>query len=221
MTVAALDRALAALDLPTGLGWAVSGPVDDLGTLFPEERAAVARAIPSRRAEFAGGRLAARGAMAALGLPPCAVPAGPDRAPRWPEGVVGSITHDGGLCLAIVGRSDAWQAIGIDLERDADLPPEITAQIATEAELSGLAPLSRGRAAARLFSAKEAAYKAQYPLTRCLFGFDAMTAHLPDGGMRMCADTGLGRGAALPMQQHLVAGRVLSLCLMPRPGVHG
>jgi 4'-phosphopantetheinyl transferase EntD len=148
------------------------------------------------------------------------VPAGADRAPRWPEGVVGSITHDGGLCLAIVGRSNAWQAIGIDLERDADLPPEITAQIATEAELSALAPLPRGRAAARVFSAKEAAYKAQYPLTRCLFGFDAMTAHLPDGGMRMCADTGLGRGAALPMQQHLVAGRVLSLCLMPRPGVH-
>ena len=107
------------------------------------------------------------------------------------------------------------------LERDADLPPEITAEIATEAELSALAPLSRGRAAARVFSAKEAAYKAQYPLTRCLFGFDAMTAHLPDGGMRMCADTGLGRGAALPMQQHLVAGRVLSLCLMPRPAVHG
>lgn len=221
MTVAALDRALSALDLPAGLGWAASGPVDDLGALYPEERAAVARAIPSRQAEFTGGRLAARRAMAALGLPPCAVPAGPDRAPRWPEGVVGSITHDGGLCLAIVGRSEAWRAIGIDLERDAELSPEITAQIATEAELSALAPLPRGRAAARVFSAKEAAYKAQYPLTGCLFGFDAMTAHLPDGGMRMCADTGLGRGAALPMQQHLVAGRVLSRCLMPRPGVHG
>lgn len=221
MTVAALDRALAALDLPDGLGWAVSGPVDDLWTLFPEERAAVARAMPSRRAEFAGGRLVARRAMAALGLPPRAVPAGADRAPRWPEGVVGSITHHGGLCLAIVGRSEAWRAIGIDLERDAELSPEITAQVATEAELSALAPLPRGRAAARVFSAKEAAYKAQYPLTRCLIGFDAMTAHLPDGGMRMCADTGLGRGAALPMQQHLVAGRVLSLCLMPRPGGHG
>lgn len=221
MTVAALDRALAALDLPAGLGRAVSGPVYDLGALFPEERAAVARAVPSRQAEFAGGRQAARHAMAALGLPPCAVPIGADRAPRWPEGVVGSITHDGGLCLAIVGRSEAWQAIGIDLERDAELSPEIAAEIATETELSALAPLSRGRAAARVFSAKEAAYKAQYPLTGCLFGFDAMAAHLPDGGMRMCADTGLGRGAALPMQQHLFAGRVLSLCLMPRPAVHG
>ena len=107
------------------------------------------------------------------------------------------------------------------MERALPLDPGLVPTIASPAELDRLAPLEPGLAALHVFGAKEAAYKAQYPLTGCLFGFDAMAAHLPDGGMRMCADTGLGRGAALPMQQHLVAGRVLSLCLMPRPAVLG
>ncbi|MBN9886025.1 4'-phosphopantetheinyl transferase family protein [Salipiger abyssi] len=215
MTPDALAAEISQLGLPEGLGWAVTTPQTDPGALFPEERAAMQKAVPARLAEFTGGRVAARRAMAQLGLTPGPVAMDPDRAPRWPEGLVGSITHAAGFCFALVSHISDWRAIGADLERDAALPDEIVAEVATPQELASLAPLPARKAAARIFSAKEAAYKAQYPLTRCLFGFDAMQADLPAGEMRMIRDTGPGMGAALPMRQHLLPGLILSLCLMP------
>ncbi|MGR3377595.1 4'-phosphopantetheinyl transferase family protein [Salipiger abyssi] len=211
----ALSAALSRSGLPDTLGWAVTLPQTDPGALFPEERAVMQKAVPARLAEFTGGRVAARRAMAQLGLAPAPVAMDPDRAPRWPDGVVGSITHAAGLCFAVVGHSSDWSALGADLERDAALPAEIVAEVATPQELAGLAPLPAREAAARIFSAKEAAYKAQYPQTRSLFGFDAMQANLPAGEMRMVRDTGPGLGAVLPMRQHLLNGLILSLCLMP------
>ncbi|WP_417720653.1 4'-phosphopantetheinyl transferase family protein [Salipiger sp.] len=213
MTPAQL-QALLPQDLPAGLGWAVSGPVASPGRLFPEERALVARAVPARRAEFIGGRLAAREAMARIGLPPAAVPPMPDRAPRWPDGVVGSITHTEGLCLAVVGRAAQWRALGIDLEADTPLQTDLLPEIADRDELA-TCDLPQELAGKRIFSAKEAAYKAQYPLTRTLFGFDAMRADLAGGELRMVADIGLGRGARLPLTQWVVDGIILSLCALP------
>ncbi|MCR8549101.1 4'-phosphopantetheinyl transferase superfamily protein [Salipiger sp. P9] len=210
-----LSAALARSGLPAGLGWAICKPTSDPGALFPEERAALRNALPTRVAEFAGGRRAARQAMAQLGLAPQAIPMAPDRAPVWPEGLVGSITHSAGNCLALVGRASDWHAIGADLEPDADLPADIISEIATPEELLRLAPIPPARAAARLFSAKEAAYKAQYPLTQSLFGFDAMQGDLVAGQMRMVAEIGLGKGALLPMRQKILHGLILSLCLIP------
>ena len=215
-TVARIDT-LGCVDLPDGLGWAMAQPQPDTGALFPEERAAMARAVPTRVAEFTGGRVAARAALARIGLPPVAIPVGDDRAPAWPEGVVGSISHGGGVCVAVVGRAAAWRGLGVDLEPDAPLPPDLVAEIAVEAELAALAPMGQGHAATRVFSAKEAAYKAQYPETRAVFGFDAMRADLPTGVMRMVQDTGPGLGAELPIRQQVFDGMILSLCLVPQP----
>ncbi|MBN1173619.1 MAG: 4'-phosphopantetheinyl transferase, partial [Micromonosporaceae bacterium] len=61
--------------------------------MLPEEAPLVARAVPRRRAEFTTGRHCARLALASLGVEPAAILAGPDRAPRWPAGIVGTITH--------------------------------------------------------------------------------------------------------------------------------
>lgn len=218
MQAAALRQALSTVRFPEGLGWAVTEATGDPDALFPEERVAVARAIPARVAEFAGGRLAARAAMARLGLSPCAIPARPDRAPHWPEGVVGSISHAGPVCLAVVGRSVEWEMIGVDLEPDHPLPRDLVAEIATRDELARLAPLPETRAATRIFSAKEAAYKAQFPLTGALFGFDGMTANLQIGRMNVAKNVGLGVGAILPMWQLLVANHVVSLCLRAKTG---
>ena len=213
MDAAALRQALRGARFPDGLGWAVREATHDPDVLFPEERAAVARAIPARVAEFAGGRSAARAAMAQLDLPPRAIPARPDRAPVWPEGVIGSISHAGPVCLAVVGRRDDWEMIGVDLEPDRPMAAELVPEIASAEELAALVPLSEPHAATRIFSAKEAAYKAQYPVTGALFGFDAMQANLQIGRMNMAKNVGLGRGAALPMWQLLVAKYVISLCL--------
>lgn len=201
--------------LPEGLVWAVSEPVEDLSELFPEERAGISRAVPKRQAEFAGGRLAARAALRQLGLRDVAIPKGADRAPVWPEGVVASITHTEGLCLAMAARARDWRGLGIDLEVDRPMRSELIRSIASVPELARLSPMPFSRAGVRIFSAKEAAYKAQYPLTGALFGFEAMESRLPLGAMRMVAEMGLGAGATLPMLQIVKFDLIVSICTLP------
>lgn len=152
-----------------------TGPTDGL---LPVEAAAISAAVPRRRGEFAAGRRAARRAMAALGHPPAAIPMGPDRAPVWPDGLVGSISHTADCCIAVVTPTGPVAALGIDLEPDLPLETGLWDSICTRAELEALqacASAERGRLVRRIFAAKEAVYKAQYPLTGALIGFDAVT----------------------------------------------
>jgi 4'-phosphopantetheinyl transferase EntD len=60
--------------------------------LYPEEAVHVERAVEKRRRDFALGRACARRALAVLDdRPPTAILVGEERAPVWPEGIVGSI----------------------------------------------------------------------------------------------------------------------------------
>ena len=156
------DLAVALRDLlPEGvaLGLPAAGdlPMEDPGP-----------AIAARRAEFAAGRAAARAAMAALGLPPQPIPMGEDRAPVWPAGMTGSISHCAGACLAVAGLSDRWGGLGVDVEPLAPLDPSLWPVILSPTEGQG------GLLALRSFVAKEAAYKAQYPLSRTVFDFHTL-----------------------------------------------
>lgn len=155
--------------------------------LFPEERAVVARAVPSRQREFATTRRCARLAMAKLGVPP--VPLLPDeaKAPRWPTAVVGSLTHCDGYRGAAVARSSAMRSIGIDAEPGAPLPEGVIDLIALPAERVHLASLREARTDVHwdrlLFSSKESVYKAWFPLARRWLGFDGAVVRFdPEAG---------------------------------------
>ena len=80
-----LTEALRAM-LPPGLALAGSDPRAAPDRLWPAEATATARMTPARLREFAAGRRAARAAMAALGLPPAAIPMGATRAPGLARG---------------------------------------------------------------------------------------------------------------------------------------
>jgi len=177
------QRLIACVQAMVGPAVAVAAqdPAAPTGTLWPAEAAAMVRARPARLAEFTSGRVAARAAMAALGLPPAAVPMGPDRAPLWPAGLVGSISHGGGACLAILARSNEVTALGLDIELDDPLPADIIDEVLTPTERAGIAHLSalvQGQHARLVFAAKEAAYKAIYPRDRTVLGFAAMTVRV-------------------------------------------
>lgn len=151
--------------------------------LMPQEARAVARAVQTRRDEFTAGRAAARLAMERLGLPPQAVPAAPDRSPVWPDGLTGSISHAGGLCAAVLSR-DPLHKLGLDIEDAAPLDADLWPLVLTPDELDRLAQAPsdrRGTIAKRIFGIKEAAYKAQFPLTGAVIGFQALDVTLaPD-----------------------------------------
>lgn len=143
----------------------------DLGApecLLPDEAAQIERAAPSRKREFAAGRACARLAMAQLGVHEFALRNAADRQPLWPDGVVGSITHTTGYCGTVVGPGTRFLGLGLDTELATAVQEHLWTKICTGEELErlrGLSAASRVAAAALIFSAKEAFYKAQYPVT--------------------------------------------------------
>jgi 4'-phosphopantetheinyl transferase EntD len=143
---------------------------------LPGEAERVARAVPSRRAEFATGRACARRALARLGLPPRPIPAGHRCEPHWPAGIVGSITHCAGYRGAVLARTSQIATIGIDAEPNAPLPDGVLGSISLPEEREWVARLGAARPEVHwdrlLFCAKETVYKAWYPLAQRWLDFE-------------------------------------------------
>lgn len=154
------------------------------------ERALVGPAASARRrADFAAGRACAREALARLGWEGAArqpLLRGQGRAPAWPQGVVGSITHTAGRAAAATAWAASYAGIGLDLERAGRVSPRVMARICRPEErewLDGLSPAQRGPKVAAIFSAKESVFKALNPATGVYLGFQDATVGLStDGG---------------------------------------
>jgi 4'-phosphopantetheinyl transferase EntD len=145
--------------------------------LHPEEAACIARAGAKRRREFSTGRTLARRAFAQLGIEGFALLSDADRVPRWPEGLVGSISHCAGCCAVAVARRGRILSLGLDVERAGRLEEELTARICTPREIErarALPPPDGVDWGKLVFSAKESAYKCYFPLARKLLGFQDM-----------------------------------------------
>ncbi|MDB5815263.1 MAG: 4-phosphopantetheinyl transferase [Rhodocyclales bacterium] len=98
-------------------GFAVACHAASAALEIPQrERALVAHAVPHRIAEFVGGRWCAHQVLAQLGRDDCELMPGALGGPSWPPGILGSITHEDSICLAVAGdRFDTLQGVGIDL----------------------------------------------------------------------------------------------------------
>jgi 4'-phosphopantetheinyl transferase EntD len=158
---------------------------NDMPPIDPEEAEQVSNAVLQRRIEFATGRSCAHRAFAQLGIGRFVFRNDRHRAPRWPTGLVGSITHTGaipgGYCGVAVGRAADVRTIGFDAETRAShplggdlLPEESWPTILTPAEsvrLRRVEPVERTDWVRLVFSAKECFYKAQYPLSRTFLDF--------------------------------------------------
>ncbi|MFB7277930.1 4'-phosphopantetheinyl transferase [Streptomyces hydrogenans] len=137
--------------------------------LHPAEEAVVARAVPSRRREFTTVRHCAARALAGIGVPYRPLLPGERGAPRWPDGVVGAMTHCRGYRAAVVARGAEGAALGVDAEPDEPLPRGVLAAVSLPRERDRIAGLASRRPGPHwdrlLFSAKETVYKAWFPLT--------------------------------------------------------
>ncbi|MPY95201.1 MAG: 4'-phosphopantetheinyl transferase superfamily protein [Acidimicrobiia bacterium] len=192
----------ALFDIPVA-AFELAGPGDE-STLAPPEAAAVAAAGPRRRGEFAAGRQCAHAALASWGMAPAPLLARHDRAPAWPAGVFGSITHTENYALAVVARPlDAGRragggaeedrvgtavGVGVDAERTGRLSPDLYPVVFTAAERSWLGRTTaarRAEAATAAFSAKEAFYKAQHPWTGSWVGFADVEARPASGALEL------------------------------------
>ena len=89
-----------------------------------------------REIELATGRSAAKQALAGVGVEGFIVLKGDKGEPLWPDGIVGSISHTQGVCIASVSNADELLGLGVDVEAQRVLRPDIQRVICREEELS-------------------------------------------------------------------------------------
>ena len=165
----------------------------------PAEAVLVAGAADRRRAEFLAGRACARSCLDALGFGDAPVLRGERGMPIWPEGAIGSISHSGTIGIAVVAANVTAQSIGIDVEQQRAVTDEVQDLLfrPEERERLALLPQEERRAAATLmFSAKEAFYKAQFPIGRVFVDYRDVVVEPSERGFAVttCIDIeGLGR----------------------------
>ncbi|MEM9579119.1 MAG: 4'-phosphopantetheinyl transferase superfamily protein [Pseudomonadota bacterium] len=177
------------------------------------EAALIQNAVDKRQREFSAGRDAARACLMALGVRGAEIRASQNRAPIWPQGTTGSITHCDGLCLAAVARTDKIAALGLDAEPNAPLPPDMLPIVLREDETKAFA--NRGRL---IFSAKEAVYKCLSPFLDRILEFHDLQLRLGAEGAltaRLMASSGR-LNAGHKMQVHYVErpDHIITACWM-------
>lgn len=176
--------------------------------------------VAKRQMEYLAGRYCAAVALRSFGC--LNVPGrGDDRAPLWPTGFCGSISHSQGVAVAVVGRQSAWRSLGLDLE--AQLSDErarrLCAEILTPAEQQRLLALPDDAHAARVsltFSLKESLFKALYPLTGVRFYFQDAELLMADRGIAQLRllktlSAEWTAGCELPAHYAEIDGQLLSL----------
>lgn len=188
--------------------------------LAPEN---IQRAVAKRQAECLAGRLCARAALQASGGDAVVPGTDDERAPVWPQGFCGSITHGDGWAAAVVAHASAWRGLGLDVESRLDTPraQRLATEILTPDELSRLDPEQAALQVTLTFSLKESLFKALFPLVRQRFYFEhAELIHWSAGGrarLRLLADLSAEWhcGKEIDGQFSLLGTRLLSLVAIP------
>jgi 4'-phosphopantetheinyl transferase EntD len=191
--------------------------------LFDEEWECVVRAVPKRQADFCAGRMCSRALLTELGFRDYPLLRNQDGSPRWPTGIVGSISHTQGLCTAVAARLGNIVGLGVDVEQSEALKSELTRLVCTEAEKQWLTrqpDYTRGRLAKLMFCAKESAFKCQFPISKLFIDFREAQIDIDLQSMRyriaITKDMGgklpanlLIRGKFLWQDDHVMASSIL------------
>ncbi len=130
-----------------------------------------------RKAEYIAGRLCAQNALKDLGynVQPFELPTNLDRTPKWPPGIIGSLSHGTGFAMAAVAiEGKKWRGLGVDSEPIFldEVTQEIKSRIGTAREFSKLKYLDENTCTTLLFSAKEAVYKCLFPILKTFLEFE-------------------------------------------------
>ena len=132
--------------------------------------------VKKRQAEFLAGRVVAKHGLRKFGKAHIPVTIGEKRAPIWPDGIMGSISHSGEKALCAITNKTDFKFLGVDHEEiiSNDIY-EISEQILCSGELQRLesSDLLFNEAITLAFSAKESLFKALFPIVKDYFNFSA------------------------------------------------
>lgn len=154
------------------------------GVAFPHS---LQKAVPKRKAEYLTGRVLAANCLRKLESTSTDVARGKDGAPVWPNGFIGSISHSEKKVISCVASATDLQGLGVDIE---DILDDTTAQQVAgiicnkeEQTLMTQNGFSFVEGISLIFSLKESLYKALYPLTGKIRGFEDARIQ------RLCTDS--------------------------------
>ena len=154
--------------------------------LHPLEQIIVSQAIAKRRAEFGDARWCAHEALQELGMSADEpILKGERGMPLWPHGIVGALAHTDGFRAAVAAPTSHLLSVGLDVEPAEALPEGVIDTIARKSEFSQLEHLRASGVTCPdrlLFCAKEATYKAWFPITRRWLGFEQAEIDLREDG---------------------------------------
>ncbi|MGB5351800.1 MAG: 4'-phosphopantetheinyl transferase superfamily protein [Polyangiales bacterium] len=189
--------------------------------LLKSEAALVDGAAQTRIEQFTAGRVCSRLALGRLGVAATTpILRGDDRAPIWPPGFTGSISHTDTWCAAAVARTEDIRALGIDLESATPLKEALLKRVCTPKEREWLHELpTPGVTGKIVFSAKEAVYKCQYPLSNQFLGFHAVEVELGDDSFEAVFQQeagGFKPGDVISGRYLVEEGLVATACELPR-----
>src|SRR3981081_3713758 len=189
-----LEDTDAAFALPRGAG---------RGAPLPQ---ALRHATQKRQREFLAGRWCAEEALQCLGAGSTHVAMAEDRAPIWPDGVVGSITHTGDFAAAAVAWAADIAGLGIDSEQIIDLTAARDIADICLVDEATLFKAAHGRSFCEfctfVFSAKEAVYKCLFPLTRKFLEFSDVRITSFDWNLKYFAWTAAGEHSGMGRLSH-------------------
>ncbi len=175
--------------------------------------------VPKRRASFSAGRTAARDCLSMMGHEAVDIPT-QDRAPIWPEGLVGTITHSETQCLAAVASAETFHGLGVDLEPCRSVAPDMSDVILRPEERDMSDDL-----VLRSFSAKEAVYKALSSRAGRIMSFHEVCLHWGDGDIahaELMEQAGTWQpGLTVPLLVREVAGHWLAISWVPNGETEG
>lgn len=201
----ALLQAMAAI-APRGVGFGCRLIREgDEAHLLPGEAGSIAaRRLAMRRASGAA-RWIAHGLLSNIGIDDFPILRTPSGAPVWPDGITGSLAHDDEMAVAAIAPIASVGSLGIDVEPAIALPDDVAALVVIGADAVG--DVDRQLAGRVLFAAKEAVYKAVYPLDGRILDYGDIAVDLGTGR----ATTTSGRRATLA---YCVAPRIVVLAFV-------
>ncbi|MBA8879041.1 4'-phosphopantetheinyl transferase family protein [Phyllobacterium myrsinacearum] len=178
---------------------------EDEAQLMPAEAHSIPARHPAMRQASGAARWIAHLLLADFGQKNMAVLRSPSGAPVWPESITGSLAHDEEMAVAAVAPVSRIGSIGIDVEPAIPLPDDILALVAIQADV--IDAVDANLAGRLLFSAKEAVYKAAYPLDGVILDYEDIAVNLNTGH----ATTTTGRRATLT---YCIAPRIVVLAVV-------
>ncbi|MES1973384.1 MAG: 4'-phosphopantetheinyl transferase superfamily protein [Pseudomonadota bacterium] len=176
------------IDLPAGARWRMMPVAEaDPAKLMPIEQAWIAAAAEPRKREYAAVRELARALLSEFGQAPQPIPSLPSRAPLFPPGFVGSLSHGADRALAVMARERDLLSIGCDIEPREPLPIGVAGHVLRPSERAALRdfPAWFDRL---VFCAKEAAFKAQHQLSGAFPEFHEIAITFDGKGIELLAE---------------------------------